>query len=575
MNGSQILLEMFKKYKVEYVFGLPGETTIGWYKEWIQHPEIQHILVRDVRSAAYMAEAYAKVTHKPGVCEGPSPGASYLLPGVIEAFKASVPLLVFTSDVPFNMEYRNMLTGYNQTALFESVTKATFLVTKARDLPFILRRAFRLAVTGKPGPVHIRIPADVFGEEAPVDDLYAQDMFIHYPGHRYIANPDQALRALQILIEAKAPLMICGQGVHHSQAYDEVRELVERLQIPVGTTMTGKGCVSDDCQWHIGVIGARGGVSLSNKFVEDADVIFFVGTNTDSAGTNAWSLPKPSSDKIFIQLDISEAEVGNNYPVSIALVGDVKSTLGYMLRHLNDLKNSFDRRWSLRDIQKVKEYRKQLLHTKEKREELPLNPLNIMEEVQSYLTRMRDNILIVVDPGVGCIYSSALLSNSKEGLWYIAGYSIGALGYAVPAAVGAWLGNKNNTIIVLTGDGSFGFVAGELETLYRLNANIKILLFRNDGFGWIRAEEKFGYNLSCPFATEFSPIDYAAIASGFGIKSYKPTSFSEFCHALKESLINPGPSLIEILVLSEDEFVPPVPKWVAAARNAGIENVIY
>ena len=571
MKGARVLLEMLNKYDVDCVFGLPGETTIGWYKEWLDFATIRHILVRDVRTAAYAAEAYAKVTHKPGVCEGPSPGASYLLPGVIEAFKASVPLIVFTSDVPFNMEHRNMLTAYNQTALFEAVTKASFLVTSVKDIPFIIRRAFRLATTGRPGPVHIRIPADVFVADEEVNDLYAQRMFSRYPGHRYMADPEHIMKALTVLAQAEAPFIICGQGVHHSQAYGEVRELAERLQIPIGTTMTGKGCVSDECLWHVGVIGARGGLSITNHFIDLADVIFFIGTNTDSAGTNTWSLPKPTYEKRFIQLDISEQEVGNNYPVEVALVGDVKTTLQYMLRNLNKVGKVLRRRWTVNDVQKVKQYVTGLLENALKDYAVPINPIVIMGELCKHLT---PNTIVVVDPGVGAIYSSAFLRQTFAGLWYIAGYSIGALGYGLPAAIGAWLGT-NKRVILLTGDGSFGFVAGELETVARLKADVKIVVFRNNTYGWIRAEELLGQNMTDVFATDFGAVDYVVVAQGFGIRSRRINSREEVPTVIEALVRNPEPEpeLIEISIRSEDELVPPVPKWVKAASERGLPYI--
>lgn len=182
-----------------------------------------------------------------------------MLPGVAEAFKASVPVIVFTSDVPLNMELRNMLTGCDQTRLFEPVTKAAFTVTNSGEIPFILRRAFRIATTGKPGPVHIRIPSNVFDEEADAKDLYAQGPFASYPGHCPVADPEEVSKALKLLLAAEAPLIICGQGVLYSQAWDEVSRLAERLEIPVGTTMTGKGSISELHPWSIGVVGRAAG----------------------------------------------------------------------------------------------------------------------------------------------------------------------------------------------------------------------------------------------------------------------------------------------------------------------------
>ena len=162
MTGAQIVLHMLRLHEIKHVFGLPGETTLGLYREWLKFPDITHILTHDERAAAFMAEAYSKVTGKVGVSEAPSPGAGHPVPGVIESFTGSVPTLCLTSDVPYNSDKRNMLSGFDQNRLYSAITKESILVTKAKDLPFLIRRAFRVAVSGRPGAVHMRIPMDIY-----------------------------------------------------------------------------------------------------------------------------------------------------------------------------------------------------------------------------------------------------------------------------------------------------------------------------------------------------------------------------------------------------------------------------
>lgn len=564
MKGAEILLKMLEAYGVEHVFGLPGETTLPWYKEWHKHPQIEHVLTRDERSASFMAEAYAKVAFKPGVCEGPSPGAAHMLPGVAEAFKASVPMIVFTSDVPLNMELRNMLTGCDQTRLFEPVSKAAFIITSSSEIPFILRRAFRIATAGKPGPVHIRIPSNVFYEEADVKDLYAQDSFASYPGHRPVADPEEASKALELLLAAETPLIICGQGVLYSQAWDEVSSLAEGLEIPVGTTMTGKGSISELHPWSIGVVGARGGTSLSNRYVEEADLIFYIGSNTDSAGTDGWKLPNPASCKRFIQLDVSEAEVGNVYPVDVALIGDAKSTLRAVLEMLKGTKLTFSRRFTVQDIERMKLEREALVRDSGSCDDFPFHPLRILKEFKE---AMPENGLIAVDAGVSSIYSTAFYAQKRAGRQFLSGYSMGALGYAVPAAFGAWVGGNGRVVAALTGDGSFAFTVGELETLVRFGANVKVFLYRNDAYGWIRGESVWAERME-PFAADFSSVDHAAVARAYGLAAFRPVTAVELSSAVREAFAHDGPALVELAVTTQDRLVPPVPKWVAEAKTA-------
>lgn len=331
MKAARLLLESLREYDVKHVFGLPGETTIPLYKEWYDFPEITHVMARDERSASFMADTYAKVSFKPGVCEGPSVGSTYLIPGVVEAYRASTPMIVFTTDIPLHLEKKNVLTELDQTSLYKGITKETITVTKASEIPYVIRRAFRVATTGNPGPVHIKLPIDVLEEEVENPDIYAQKDFTKYPGHRPVAEIEKIKEALESLINSEKPIIVCGQGVLYSQAWGEVLELAEFLGIPVGTTMTGKGSVPETHPLSIGVIGARGGTSFSNKILKEADLIFYIGCNTDSTATDNWTLPTSEEGKKIIHLDISGAETGNNYPTDVILIGDAKATLRVMI----------------------------------------------------------------------------------------------------------------------------------------------------------------------------------------------------------------------------------------------------
>jgi len=269
MKGAQILLHMLKLHEIKHVFGLPGETTLGLYREWLKCPGITHILTHDERSAAFMAEAYAKVTGKVGVSEAPSPGAGHPVPGVIESFTGSVPTLCLTSDVPFNSDKKNMLSGFDQNSLYSAITKESILVTRAKDLPFLIRRAFRVAVSGRPGAVHMRIPMDVYEEEAEVSDLYPDPCMARWPYQRPIADLKQVVKAIELLAAAKRPVIVCGQGALVSDAGDEVAALAEMLNIPVGCTMTGKGTISERHPLSIRLVGARGGDQLFQQVPSD------------------------------------------------------------------------------------------------------------------------------------------------------------------------------------------------------------------------------------------------------------------------------------------------------------------
>ncbi len=571
MNASRALLEMLKGYDVEHVFGLPGETTLPLYKEWLDFPEIGHVMARDERSAAFMADAYARFSFKPGVCEGPSVGSTHMIPGVAEAYKASVPMVVITTDIPLRYERRNMLTGIDQTAMYQGITKESITVTEASELPNTVRRAFRLATTGKPGPVHLRLPYDVLEADIEEPHLYVQGDFSRYPGHRPVAQREKLLEALKLLGSAQRPVIVCGQGVLFSQAWDEVVALAELYGAPVGTTINGKGAMPETHPLSIGVTGARGGTALSNRVLAEADVIFYVGCSTDSAGTDRWTLPPVDTEAKIIHLDISEAEVGNNYPTSVVMIGDAKATLGAMLEASSAKAGSHTELPRIRAIrEEASEYDRYLAELEGSDEE-PLHPLRFMKELSEALPL--DHAL-VLDVGVSAIYTSTFYRVPRPGRSLVFNYAMGSLGYAIPASIGVRYARPGSCVVALVGDGSFGFTAGELETVARVGGNNNIVLFNNLSYGWIRAEWLLSYGEEyVDFATRFRPVDYMKIAEGFGLRAYRVERPGELGPTLREAFGLEEPTFTEVRVLPEDELVPPVPSWTREARRQGVRHI--
>lgn len=581
MHAAKILLEMLSAHDVQHIFGLPGETTLEWYVAWqdwkSSSQPIEHVLTRDERSSAYMADAYARVSFKPGIVEAPSVGATHLIPGVVEAYKASVPMIVFTSEVPLHTEHRNMLTAFDQTSLFKGITKATFTITKGSEIPHIIRRAFRLATSGKPGPIHIRLPMDVLGEDIDDSDistdLYAQKEFIRYPGARPTAELDMIKDALVLLNSAERPVLICGQGILFSQAWKEVIEFAELMGIPVGTTISGKGSIAETHPLSIGVVGGRGGTRFSNKVVREADVIFFIGSNTDSANTMKWTLPAKESGAKIIHCDISESEPGNNYQTDVILIGDAKSTLRAMIE-LISTKISQKKYQDLPRIKQIiknaKEYNESLWDFKQSKDK-PVHPMRFIHELSKTIP---DDYIITTDPGVSAIYPSAFHKVKRAGRSMIFNYAMGALGYAIPASVGAYFARPDSCIVALTGDGSFGFTVGELETISRIGGNINIILFNNGGFGWIKGELQVSYGSKyVDFPTNFQAVDYQKIAEGFGLTAYMVRDPKDLSKVLQEAFNLNAPTFIDLQVKPENELIPPVPAWVKIAKKTDLDHI--
>ena len=443
MNSAQIILEMLKLYDVKHVFGLPGETTLELYDQWFDHHEIEYILTRDERSSAFMAEAYAKVTGKPGVVETPSPGVAHPAPGIAEAHSGSIPLIFFTSDVNPNDDKRNMLTGIDQTNFYATICKESFILDRAKEIPFLIRRAFRVATSGRPGPVHLRMMWDCLSETAEVNDLYAQPECSFYPSYRNVADPANLNKALELLLAAKHPFIICGQGVLSSGASFEVQQLSHALNIPVGTTTTGKGALAETDPLAVGVVGARGGTAFTNNFIEKADTIFYIGSNTDATGTDAWKKPKLDSGKTILHLDIAPENLGNMYKTQIAMCGDAKASIAYMNQLISE--NDLFKKGDLKGITHARSQALEaLLNTPIPNLNKGIYPPRFMKALNKLFPA---NGIITTEAGVASIYATPLFQMKKPGRSYLSNYSLGALGYAIPAALGAAYGAPDVPVV--------------------------------------------------------------------------------------------------------------------------------
>ncbi len=571
LNASKALLEMLSLYEVEHVFGLPGETTLPLYKEWLDYPEIRHVMARDERSAAFMADGYARFSFKPGVCEAPSVGSTHVLPGVAEAYKGSLPMIVFTTDVPLHLEKRNMLTGLDQTSMFSGITKETFTLTDPSQVPHMMRRAFRVATTGKPGPVHVRLPYDVLQEETEITDLYAQKDFTTYPGHRPVAQTDKIVEALKLLGEAERPVIVCGQGALYSGAWDEVVALAEMFAAPVGTTINAKGVMPELHPLSLGVIGARGGTSLSNRVLCEADVVFFVGSSTDSAGTDKWTVPSIEGDAKIIHLDISEQEVGNNYRTDVVLIGDARETLGWMLELSETAPREYMKLPRVKKLMEEKTRYDKYVADLMGSDETPVHPVRFIKELERALPEDR---CLVMDVGTSAIYTSTFYKVPKAGRSMAYNFAMGSLGYSLPTSIGVGFARPGSCIATLVGDGSFGLAAAELETVARVGHNNNVIVVNNGGFGWIRAEWRLNYGEEyVDFATNFRDVDYMKIAEGFGLKARRITKPEDLEPVLTKSFGDPEPTFIELVAQPEDRLVPPVPTWIKKASAEGIRYV--
>jgi len=564
LNGGQLVVEMLKAYGVRYVFGVPGDTGLALYDALYQaQGEVQHVLARDERSAAYMADVYARVSFKPGVCEGPSgAGATYLAAGLAEAHASSIPVIALNSDTPINQEERNVLTALDQPALFAPITKWSTLVKRVDRIPDVMRQAFRVAASGRPGAVQVTLPMDVLADETGAYALHAEEPCRHYPAYRTRPDPAAVERAAGMLIRARQPVIIAGGGVVNSQAWEELTALAEALGAAVGTSICGKGAIDETHPLSLGVVGNNGGRPYANQVLQSADLILYVGCKTDSVITSGWTLPALNTDQTLLHLDVDPTEIGRNYSTAVGLAGDARLGLRDLLMAVR-AQEPHPRPNPLATLTAEVSAFWSELEAKAAARTAPVKPQVVIQALARLLPA---DSIVIADAGTPTPFAAAYL-RSVAGRRVIIPRGYGGLGYAIPGVVGARLARPAATVVGLMGDGSFGMSAGELETIGRLGLSVTLIQFNNGSFGWIKVSQQL-FQEGRIFGVDFSTdTDHAAIARAFGLRGVRVESPEQVEPALREALAADRPTFIDVVTECETTELPPVDKFHKAKKG--------
>src|SRR4051812_18188930 len=553
LTGADAVVEMLKAHGVEVIFGLCGDTSLPLYDALARSGSIRHILTRDERHAAYMADGYARVSGKVGVCEGPSGGgATYILPGLVEANESSIPVLAINTDISVSSRNRYTLTELDQKTLMKPLTKWNAVLDRSADIPRVFRKAFEEMTTGRPGSAHIALPFDV--QNGPVDrsDVWADPTLGSYPSRRTSCDQFFVELASKLIRNSKNPVFICGGGVVLSHAEAELSELAEKISAPVATTISGKGSVDERCAYSVGVVGSNGGTPETRAVIDAADLVIFVGCRAGSVTTERWRHPAPGKAKI-IHIDVDPAVPGVNYKVDVPLIGDAK----LVLAALSEAVGASSRELSFVNQKKDEKFRK--FEVLAASDDSPIKPERVVAALQKVLDK---DAIVVADPGTPCPYLSAYYLVRGTGRRYFSNRAHGALGYAMAASIGAHLGRPRVKTVAVMGDGSFGMCVGELETAVRLKLPITFIVISNAVYGWIKAGQKTGYNQRY-FSVDFGVTDHAKVAEAFGVRSWRVFDPMKLSAALKEACNANEPTLVDIVCQPLHEARAPVSEWVA------------
>jgi acetolactate synthase-1/2/3 large subunit len=560
LSGAEAMVRMLQLNGVKHIFGLCGDTSLPFYDALYRLDHgIDHVLTRDERSAGYMADGYARVTGKVGICEGPSGGgATYLLPGLVEANESSIAVIGITSDVSVGSRGKYPLTELDQEALYRPLTKWNTTIDRADQIPGAVRAAFRAATTGRPGAAHLCLPYDVQQHDVDASDLWAQPGHDRFPAMRSGPARDDVARAAEKLVGAKTPVVLCGGGVVIAGACSELESLAQALNAPVCTTVSGQGSLADIHPLNAGVVGSNGGVMATREVLAAADVVLIIGCRAGSTSTEHWKVPSASVP--ILHIDSDPMVVGTNYRTEVAMVGDALLAL----RMLNEevQARSASRRADASDgralVAAARKTKSTAFLQLAASLDTPIKPERVVDALNRLLP---DDAIVVADPGTPCPYFSAYFSASKPGRHFITNRAHGALGFAMAAGVGASIGRPDTKVVSVMGDGSFGFTVGELETVVRRKIPLLMIVFSNSVYGWIKASQKAGYKERY-FSVDFTRTDHALVAQAYGVKSWRVEDPAELDAVLKAAIEYGGPALVDIIAQPLQEAAAPVSQWM-------------
>ena len=554
------MVRMLQRNGVKHIFGLCGDTSLPFYDAMARLDHgMDHILTRDERSAAYMADAYARVTGKVGVCEGPSGGgATYLLPGLVEANESSVAVLGITSDVSVGARGKFPLTELDQQALYKPLTKWNTTIDRVDQIPHAVRSAFRAMTTGRPGAAHICLPYDVQKHTLDPAEVWAQPGHDRFPAYRSAPDPAAVAEAADLLVAARSPVLICGGGVVIAGASAALDALVTLLNAPVCTSVSGQGSLADNHPLNVGVVGTNGGVDATRAVVAQADLVLFIGARAGSTTTEHWQMP--SRQVTIVHLDVDAMTIGTNYRTDVALVGD--ALLGLQALHTAVQARISKRPADAADgaaLAATARAAKQAFFAPLAASlDRPIKPERVVDILNRLLPA---RAIVVADPGTPCPYFTAYFNPPQSGRHFITNRAHGALGFAMSAGVGAAIGQPDSVVVSVMGDGSFGFTCGELETIVRRNVPLKMIVFSNAVYGWIKASQKSGYDARY-FSVDFNRTHHARVAEAFGVKAWQVEDPADLEAALKAALMHDGPALVDVISQELQDTAVPVSQWM-------------
>ena len=565
MTGAKILMESLKREGVDVFFGYPGGAVLDIYHEISRHQEnIRHILVRHEQAAVHAADGYARATGKVGVALVTSgPGATNAVTGIATANCDSVPLVVFSGQVPRSLIGNDAFQEVDIVGITRPCTKHNYLVQDVNDLADIIAEAFYVARSGRPGAVLVDLPKDVV--QAKANFVYPEKVSLRSYNPTYTPNLNQLRKAADLIMQAERPLIVTGGGAIISNAHEELNWLANALNIPVTATLMGLGSFPANDPLFLGMLGMHG-TYAANKAVNACDVLIAVGMRFDDRVTGLVSAFAPNAK--IVHIDIDPSSIGKNIPVHIPLVADCQHTLralkGLIGQHLETktVPYAHNPAWK-NEVEKLRSERPLFYSPGEE-----IKPQQVIETVQTIVKSMdRGEALITTEVGQNQMWTAQFYKFSTPRTFLSSG-GLGTMGYGFPAALGAQAAFPNKLVIGIAGDGSIQMNSQELATAVESKLPVKIVILNNRYLGMVRQWQELFYDRNYSFTPMQGQPDFVALAKAYGAEGYRVSRPEDLEATLREAFASPNPAFIDVLVEREENVYPMVP------ANGAIDDML-
>ncbi|MBO6899999.1 MAG: hypothetical protein JJ864_01520 [Rhizobiaceae bacterium] len=542
-TAGGIISDTLKAYGVTCVFGMEDPIHIF---HTLDQGFTRIVTVRDEKHAAIMAHGYAQATGRPGICTSTfGPGATNLITGLLEAERSSVPVIALVQDHGLAVKGKHASSAMDHERSLAPFVKAVMRIDLPEQAEDVIRKAFRISTTGRPGPVAVLCPTDVMAQSVESGEIIGDERYTHAPATRSRPPLDDIASAATLLKSAKRPILVAGGGSMISGAAREIVSLAEKLNAPLATTMTGRGTVADDHPLSVGPLGTSTGGRLgrgrvANEMLAQADVALLMGTRTGQICYSDWTLPGPNTK--VIHLDIDPVEVGRNFDTAIALVGDVRETLRDLI-HIVTSNGAGERADPRPEIDRLTKEWLVDFEPVAASNARPIRPERLLAEISSLLD---EKSLLVTDASYITGWAMSHIDVPASGRFILSPRGTGGIGWCLPAAIGAKLADPARSVICMTGDGAFGYVINELETAARVEVPLVVVVFNNATLGFQRHWEQkvMGSYREC----DFLDVDYSEVGRALKCRGERVTEPGEIKAAIERGLAANAPYVIDVVI---------------------------